>query len=450
VLPPPPPPITSLPLDAETPAEQPDGTPAPATQGDGSAAKPATPQAAGQSAPAAAAQTAAQGATQNTAQSAAQMQQALLKRTHYGPFERFWVGGGLLLWWSETAPPPGPLVTTGPPVSGGFLGHPLTSVLYGNSRFNFGTQPGVWLEAGGWLDECHQWGLMAAWFLLERQAQGQSFTSDPTGSPLLARPFTDANTRAASSFLVSSPGTLAGSVAVTTNTQFSGWELNALRDLSHGPNWDWRVLGGFRYLDLYENLQIDQTSTTLVGAVLGPPAGTVQDLSDRFTTRNQVFLGQVGTQVEWLRGPLFLRLMGKVGLGPNHERFRNLGSTTQITPGAGTTFSQGGLLALPGTPAVPGGNFGMHSTNWFVIVPEVGLSVGVNVGQNLRLSTGYSFLYINSVVRPGGQVNPVVNPSLIPASRAFGSTSGPGQPTVSTRQDDFYVHGLRFLIELRF
>jgi hypothetical protein len=181
-----------------------------------------------------------------------------------------------------------------------------------------------------------------------------------------------------------------------------------------------------------------------------PTPGTVQEIADRFTTRNQAYLGQVGAQLEWSRGPFFVDLLGKVGLGPNHERVRNLGSTTTMVPGGPTTFAQGGVLAVPGTPLVPGGNFGTHTTNWFVIVPEVGVTGGVDVGSHLRLSAGYSFLYINSVARPGTQVNRLVNPVLVPSSNVGISPSGPGQPNVITKQDDFWVHGLRFMLEFRF
>ena len=38
----------------------------------------------------------------------------------------------------------------------------------------------------------------------------------------------------------------------------------------------------------------------------GLPTGTLTTIEDRFTTRNQAYLGQVGTKFEWWRGPFFL------------------------------------------------------------------------------------------------------------------------------------------------
>ena len=83
-------------------------------------------------------------------------------------------------------------------------------------------------------------------------------------------------------------------------------------------------------------------------------------------------------------------------------------------------------------------------------MPEVGLDVGLQVTDHLRLSAGYSFLYINNVIRPGNQVNLNVNPSLVPSATAFGSPSGAGQPSVLTKTEDFWAHGLRVMIEFRF
>ncbi len=381
-----------------------------------------------------------------------------LGRTHRGPCERIFVRGGYLMWWMQDAPASGALVTTGPVGAGGVLGQPGTQALYGESPFNFGMHPGIWVDGGIWLGECRQWGVGLGGFILERQGLGAAFVSDAAGAPLLARPFQNAITNLPSSLTIAAPGVASGAIAVTTDTRFAGGEANLLRNLAHTSYFDVRVLAGFRYLDLTDNLQVLTNSTLLadVPPQLTPnaptrfPTGTSISIADRFTTRNQLYLGQVGGQIEWGRGPFYVSLQGKVGLGPNHQRSRILGSTTVVTPDQTVTTTPGGLLAVPRTTALPGGNFGRHTTNWFVIVPEVGIDIGVDVTRNLRLAVGYNFLYVNSVVRPGSQVNNVVNPNLVPSSLSFGSPSGPGQPTVLTGQDDFWVHGVRFMLELRF
>jgi hypothetical protein len=364
-----------------------------------------------------------------------------LRDDHYGPHWRGWTKGGLLLWWVESAPAPGPLVTTGG-LGGGALGASDTRVLFGNNTFNYGLAPGIWLESGVWLDCKHQWGVGLAGFVLETQTQGASFTSDAGGSPLLTRPIIPAIAGQQPLF-VSVPGASTGSVGISANMRFWGGEANAYRNLVYTPCWEVTALAGFRYLDLMENLGVASTSTDL-------GVGSTTTVSDRFTTRNQLYLGQVGAQATWTKGPLFVNFQGKVGLGPNGERVRILGSSTQTFPGFPTAVAQGGLLAVPGTPALAGGNVGVHSSNFFVIVPEVGLDVGWQISDRVRVSAGYSLLYINSVARPGSQVNLTVNTALVPTSSTFGSPSGPGQPTVLNKQDEFWAHGLRFMLELRF
>ncbi|HYT91398.1 MAG TPA: BBP7 family outer membrane beta-barrel protein [Gemmataceae bacterium] len=372
---------------------------------------------------------------------------ALLRLDHSGPCESVWFKGGFLLWWLRSAPPTGPLVTTGGP-NAGILNNPDTQILLGNDRFNFSGQTGITLEAGVWLDELHQWGLSASGFLLERTSQGTLFQSNAAGVPLLARPFTNVTKTTPSkedSLVVAAPGVAAGTINVWTNTQLWGAELNIFRNLVYTPQWNIHVLAGFRYLDLRDDLNIFQSSTRFTD-------GTTE-VADRFTTRNQLYLGEVGATFEWAQGPFIVDLWSKVGLGPNHERGRNLGET--LLPGAANAVP-GGLLALPPTatlsskPGLPVGNFGVHRTDWFVIVPEVGLDVGLQVTDHLRLSAGYSFLYINNVIRPGNQVNLNVNPSLVPSATAFGSPSGAGQPSVLTKTEDFWAHGLRVMIEFRF
>jgi hypothetical protein len=373
-----------------------------------------------------------------------------LRRTHCGPEERLWGRAGVLLWWLADAPAPGPLVTTGPAAGAGVLGSPGTQVLVGNEGFDLGGHIGVTLEGGAWLDDCRHWGVALGGFILERQGQGQLFTSDVGGSPVLARPFVNAITNENSSLAVSSPGITAGSVAYATSIQFAGGEANVVRNLAHSPECDVQLLAGFRYLDLSEELNVFHNSVLLSGVLGGDPVGTRNLVADRFSTRNQLYLGQVGGRVEWTTGPLFVGLLGKVGLGPNHQRVLIEGSTTKLVPGRPNAAFPGGFLAVPGTASLAGGNVGVHTTNWFVVAPEVGVEVGVNLSKHLRLSAGYNFLFINSVARPGSQVNPTINPALLPSSLAFGSPSGPGQPSVLTKQDDFWAHGVRLMVEFRF
>jgi hypothetical protein len=100
--------------------------------------------------------------------------------------------------------------------------------------------------------------------------------------------------------------------------------------------------------------------------------------------------------------------------------------------------------------AVPGGNAGRIEYNRFVVVPEVGVNLGWQATSWLRLNVGYDFLYINDVARPGSQIDPFVNPKLVPASAAFGSTSGPNFPTPTAKSDTFWAQGVQFGVEVKY
>ena len=128
------------------------------------------------------------------------------------------------------------------------------------------------------------------------------------------------------------------------------------------------------------------------------------------------------------------------------------GASAAIIPGGTIRTASGGLLVLP--PA----NQGRFTTDWFAVSPELNLTAGMQVTDSIRVSLGYTYLYLNSVIRPGSQVNSVINSGLVPTSSNFGLTSNVtppptliiSQPRVFTRQDDFSAHGLTMSVEFRF
>jgi hypothetical protein len=99
---------------------------------------------------------------------------------------------------------------------------------------------------------------------------------------------------------------------------------------------------------------------------------------------------------------------------------------------------------------VAGGNAGRHVDNTYVVVPELGAHASLELLPGVKVRAAYNFLYINSVMRPGEQVDLVVNARLVPLSQAFGSLTGPAAPTFPFRKTDFYAHGVQFGIELTY
>jgi hypothetical protein len=357
---------------------------------------------------------------------------------HLGPSYVLWANLDFLYWWGKDGPLPVPLVVSG------------TGAFIGNTDFSYGDSPGGRLAVGLWLDEPHHLGMEAGGLLLTRNRVAAIASSDAAGNPLLSRPVFNVLTSSPAGFLVSDPGVFAGSLTISSRSRFWAGELNFVRNVVCDCDLDVDLLVGFRYLDLDENLNIDQITTVLSGPgipfagtdQLGGP-GSILTLSDRFVTRNHFFLGQAGARTSLRQGRFSLDALAKVGIGPNLQQVRIDGQSQLGGPAIGVS-APGGLLALAGT------NIGLTRTSWFSIVPEVGLQLGWNLTYNLKLQVGYSFLYMNSVVRPGDQINVRVNPSFVPASGVFGTTPTPAEPSPAFRKTDYYLHGINAGVTLRF
>ncbi len=354
---------------------------------------------------------------------------------HIGPGNTIWANLEYLFWWTKDGPLPVPLVVSS---AGSVIGD--TDISYDNS-------PGGRLTVGTWLDVPHHVGIEASGFVIARNRVTATLASDAFGNPSIARPIIDASTNTPASYLVSFPNVYAGSATVSSQSRFWGAETNLVRNLFSDYDCEFDLLLGFRYIDLDENLNIDQTTTILPGGVitfnnLNQFSGTLS-LTDRFSARNNLFLGQVGARTSFNSGPFAIDVMCKVGFGPNIERIRIDGSSQFAGP-AITASTAGGLLALAGT------NIGQTRTSWFSVVPEVGAQLGWSLTSCVNLHVGYSFLYLNSVVRPGDQINVAVNPAFVPTSSVFGSQSAPAEPSPLFRRTEYWVHGINAGVLLRY
>jgi hypothetical protein len=362
------------------------------------------------------------------------------------PQGRLTVGAEYLLWWVKDGSAP-PLVTTGSGPNGGIFGDPSTRVLFGGTN---GLDYGAF--SGGRVTACYQPGSLpvgveVSGFLLEQRSDLFGGASDAGGSPLLARPVFNAQTGAATASLVSAPGAFAGNLAADSREQLWGVEGNATGSLyANGPfrvNW----LAGVRYLQLDDDLDLQQNVGILGAGIAGFEGGTLNpgnsvSIADRFATRSQFVGGQVGAKACYQQGRVGVDVTAKVALGPDHETLDVLGTTTLGRPGAGPV-APGGLLALPS-------NSGHFTQDEFTVVPEVCVQVSYQLTSWLRASVGYDFLYMSDVLRAGDQVSLNVNPRQVPTSLQFNRGAGPIQPAVLGKETDFWAQGLTFGVELRY
>jgi len=330
------------------------------------------------------------------------------------------------------------LLTTGPTADArpGALGRQFTKILYGDA-IDFEDRSGARFTLVAPLDAADVWSLAASYFLLDSRDVGVLRISP--GSPVLARPFFDALNNREDSSLVTYPGLASGAVSIRSDSWLQGAEANLQRSLIAGEHGSIALLVGLRYLNLDEDLTINENTLTTSKAAKYPRRHI--DVYDRFGADNDFFGGQIGLRSEWTHNRCTLGLTAKVALGNVHESTLVRGRTTVDT--APATDVPAGLFALAS-------NSGRASRNEFAVVPEIGAKVGVRVSEHFTIYGGYNFFYWSNVARPGAQIDRNLNPNLIPTSTTFGAPGGPRQPVRSFTTDDYWAHGMIWGVEFRY
>jgi hypothetical protein len=349
---------------------------------------------------------------------------------------RWWFSTEYLLWWVSKGPLSTPLVTTGSPTDAppGALGQPGTQVLFGGSGLDYGTFSGLRATLGGYFGAQGTLGFEVSGFLLERRSVGFSASSDAAGNPGLYVPLFNTLTGAEGSFTVADvlfPSS--GSIAVASEMRLWGLEGSILAKVRRDANFSLDLLVGYRYLQLTENIHID--------ASFNDPETQIQGTAyDQFATRNCFSGGQIGGRLALYRGPISLELQAEVALGDNSQQVAINGSTFQTGAGlVAPTLTPGGMLTAPS-------NISTTTHDVFAVVPEARIKVGYDILPHLRATVGYDFLYWSGVVRPGDQIDRVVNPT-----QQFGGTLvGEARPTPLFQRTGLVAHGVSFGLGLNF
>lgn len=372
-----------------------------------------------------------------------------------GPPGRFWFGAEYLLWTARgnNLPPLATRATGVPsnaapalPNSLGALGQPGTAVLVGGNT-NQDWRSGLRVYGGLWLDPGQRFGAEMDWFFLG-QSTSNTVAGGTNGNDFVYRPFTNNVRRNANGTftpvpafqdteLVEYPNVLAGTVAVNSTSNLWGLNPNGIVNLACNPCGRLDALIGYRYLNLTDEVAIREDLTGLAGS---PNPGAQFVVQDRFRTENQFHGVNLGLAWERRFGALFLGVRGAVALGNTHTVVDIDGSTTTTTAAGVSTTAAGGLLTQPS-------NIGRYELNRFSVVPEVGVRLGVQLTDHLRVYAGYNFLYWSNVVRPGDVIDTRVNGSQLPP-RA--NQTGDLFPRFEPRYSDYWVHGIVFGVQLRY
>jgi hypothetical protein len=387
-----------------------------------------------------------------------------------GPPARVWARAEYLMWWTKGMDTP-PLVTTAPdgtprfvpntnpPVPfAGALGQPGTQILFGGEDLFDELRSGGRVTAGIGLDWCYGIGVEFEYFGLGKSRE-RFLATGLNGDPILARPFFDVNFNngqgVQSRELVSFPDTIEGSVRVNAENSLNSYGLRirqnlccgnvdlgpcrantcCLQNVTHG-NTRWDFIYGYRHVDLEDSIGIREDLITLDAV---PQQRFI--VRDGFSSSTEFHGVDLGLAYEFHRCRWSLDLLAKIAFGNNRQRVRINGSTD-------STFDDG--APVPGFPRMGGlltqtTNIGNYSNDHFSVIPEVGVTLGYRLTNNLSLTFGYTFMYWTNVVRAGEQIDFSVDPRLLGAPNANGAT----RPQFAFHTTDFWAQGLNFGAECR-
>ena len=348
--------------------------------------------------------------------------------------DRSFVSLEYLLWWVRPAAVPA-LATTGGGQNIGYLGEPGTQTLLGPGSFGSTSRNGFRARAGTWFDNGS--GLDGSYFFLGRQTTTAAI--DSAQYPTIARPFFAPNLGREFAEVVASPGLSTGRLVAETSSRLWGADVNARTCLLRTCDSRAEVFAGYRHLNLREDLGVTEFITAS-GPLAPDPVGTSVVVNDTFRTRNQFHGGQVGWAASKRAGRFDVSARASVALGATHQQLEISGSQLRTRPGAATEAFTGGLLAA-------GPNLGSFSRTRFSVAPEATLNVGLWLTPGVKAFVGYNFLYWTNTLRPGDQIDRVVDLSFVPNGGPYGVVANRPLPTF--RQADVWAQGVQFGVEAR-
>ncbi len=374
-------------------------------------------------------------------------------RSGLGAWERSgppssWIGFDYLMWWAKNQSLI-PLVTTGSAANGGLIGTPGTTVLLGrNSSVDYGTINGYRGWIGAYVDEERQVGFELGGFLMEKASVSERFQSSATGTPLLAVPFVNAATGAQGAYLVSTPAGQTGSIRFTTNEKTYSVEGNTLINLYRGDETAGNgidFLCGPRFFSLEERLTLDTSTTNAAASTFtGLPvaAGSIINTNDRLRTFNEFIGMNVGFRGDHNYGRLYMGWTAKVAGGYMNSWTDARGYSSANTGGV-TSFSPGGRFVEPA-------DVGRHRDDFLAFIPEGGLNLGYQITPKVRIHVGYTYMFVNSVLRPGSILDRRVNAAALPTDPGFGTGPSRTYSHDLDHKSEYNLQGINFGMQFGF
>lgn len=362
----------------------------------------------------------------------------------------WWFRGEYLYWWTRGMRTP-PLVSESPRGTRGVIGQPGTNVLVGQDRLFDDPRPGGRLRLGYWLDDCCLCGIEADYGALKDErfhycafGGGEDRT--------IARPFVDARNGTNNAELVAFrdpvgapnagiPDELAGGIDVVANTawQTAGVRLRGVRTVRYGGDGGWStsldLMAGYRWMRLDERLSVREDLVSLEAN-----ANLAFDILDRFGTQTEFHGAELALLWQAARERWSLEVLGRLAFGNNNQHVDIHGFTVETDTLTGVPN-----FAAPGGLLTQSSNIGIFRRNRFAFIPEIDLTLGYQAHERIRVMLGYTFLLWTNVVRVGEQIDPVVNPNLLPG---MAGGAGPARPMPLLNDTTFWAQGLSLGFEV--
>jgi hypothetical protein len=351
---------------------------------------------------------------------------------------KLWCDVEYLLWFTKDNQLP-PVLTQGSTsdTNPGALGQPGTNILYGGDVGN-GLRSGVRIRGGYWFGDDHLFGVDDTVFILAPTTN--TFTDSSGANTLLALPYTDVILKQPGATILSYPGQSAATFTASVKNFLYGGDTD-LRMVLCRTSWvQASVMAGIRYLQLDESLDI---TTDVTSPATNPIPGAGIVASSAFSTKNEFYGGQIGSNVAFFYRSFFLDLNAKLAFGANFESAGINGNTQVNVPGINPLTYPTGTLALPS-------NIGSYSHTVFTVVPEGMLNLGYQFNKYVRATIGYTFLYTTHALRPGDVLDTSLNPTV--ASHALFGTPvvGASRPVYPGTDSNFWAQGATAGLEFRY
>ncbi len=356
--------------------------------------------------------------------------------------QRFWFQSDYLFAFMRGTNVPA-LVTTSPvgtsAATAGVLGTPGTSTLFGGQFLNGDMRSGLRLTAGYWFGGDSPFGIEGSYTILESQAS--VFSANSKQNPILARPFIDAggNSNTDQAILVAFPGASTGAINARIGSGNFGGGSFDITEKALDEGWFKLVaLVGYRFYSYSESARINQTLTETNTAV---GAGTQAVANDSFNTTNLFNGFDMGFRTQFNWDQFSLELLTRCAFGDLQRRVSIYGHQTVTVPGQEPVVQPGGVLALVS-------NSGTFASHDWKAMPEFGLNFAWEIRPNVKLRAGYSFILLSGVARAVDQIDPVINPNLLPPANL--AAGGPNRPAFSVQRTDMWIQSINIGLEFSY